>query len=93
MDLTTAPLLRVKTFRAILSSSVMVAVNERTMTPKRIFIGRTREKSNDTAGENRQNRCSKNAKTPNTSKIAGEEKFMNETEDVKERQRLGEKIG
>ena len=35
----------------------------------------------------------KNAKTLNSSKIAGEEKCMNETEDVKERQRIGERRG
>ena len=63
------------------------------MKAKRIYIAREREKSNDTACENRQKRCSKNAKTPDTGKIAGEEECMNETKDVKERQRMGEKIG
>ena len=43
-----------------------------------IYIGREREKRNDTSGENRQNRCIKNAKTHNSGKIAGEEKCMNE---------------
>ena len=37
-----------------------------------------------------KNRCIKNAKTLNSGKIAGEEKCMNEREDVKERQRMGE---
>ena len=61
------------------------------MQAKRVYIGREREKRKDTSGENRQNRCIKNAKTQNSGKIAGEEKCMNETEDVKERQRMGER--
>ena len=65
--------------------------NKRTIKAKRIYIGRKREKSNDTSGENEKNRCLKNAKTHNSGKIAGEEKCMNETEDVKEKQRLGER--
>ena len=39
-----------------------------------------------------KNRCIKNAKTHNCGKIAGEEKCMNETQDVKERQRTGERL-
>ena len=39
-----------------------------------------------------KNRCIKNAKTHNSSKMAGEEKCMNERENVKERQRMGERI-
>ena len=36
-----------------------------------------------------KNRCTKNAKIHNSGKIAGEEKCMNEREDVKERERMG----
>ena len=61
------------------------------MQAKWVYIGREREKRKDTSGENRQNRCIKNAKTQNSGKIAGEEKCMNETDDVKERQRMGER--
>ena len=38
----------------------------------------------------KKNRSIKNAKTLNSGKIAGEEKCMNEREDVKEKQRMGE---
>ena len=60
------------------------------MKAQRVKIGREREKRNDTSGENGQNWCINNAKT-NSGKIASEENCMNETDDVKERQRMGER--
>ena len=59
------------------------------MIAKMIYIGKEREKENDTPGEIKQNRCIV-GKTHNHDKIAGEEKCVSETEGVKERQTTGE---